>query len=1035
MAKGDGNNDLELNIGIALNTLNRQLRRAEADMTKTARKHEIAFQKANKKIAKQFEAMKDKANKSMSGIGLPGGRAVAMATTALTSALGARELVRMTDLWTDLNSRARLAAGGIEQGNAVMERLGNVARRTYSALDTTVESYLANNTTLRDLGYTTNQTLDYTEALNNALVISGAKGDRAKAVQSALAKAMANGKLQGDNLNTVIESGGRVAEALAESLGTTVSGLRALGTQGKITSRDIYGITTQAERLREEAGAMPGTISDGFQLINNALLQYVGNADQAHGVSGQIAAGLELIADNFDTVADEGLKVAAIIAGVLVGRSMVGMIRTAALGVTGLNQLTRALVGVRSASGAMAAFGGLGAAAGPAGMLVGGALVAGLVAYNSASQLAEQRTERVTAELEKLGLITPRVSEAVGDITQSLDNLTDVGRIEKIRDLAGELDRLRGGGVGGRQWFFGPDADSFAGIRNAANQAQGYMGRANDFLPSDMQALRQMEELASLLNDANIEADEALRKFAEIERQELSTPARALRDQLHSTMGVAGALETRLLSLGSSSEMDGLIAQIGSLRNGVQEFAEYHGIDQNIVDEMANIIDAFISAETKADDANTALEKIAAENAVVGPYVASLAPLFTALQNIRDMATNAGAALATLSERQMDGYRQYQGSRADGLATEQAQADYIAEQRRINALTQQQLDLENEIASVRKKSQTDGVNLTEGQVRDLAAANIAAKEGRKDAAKTERGSGGKGKFDRDKDRYGNEVIAVREAIAAYEAEAQALNNAAVSLSGYADIATYAQKRMELLVAAKKQGLEITPKLGAEIDQLAQDYVTAANGADLARDRHERFEEALTDFRSEGESIFVGLVTGADSFSSAIGRVASKLAEMSASRAFEMLLDGNGGRGKNGGMLGGIFGSIASWFGGARAKGGPVRAGTPYLVNEDTANSEIFVPSRSGAILNVAQAQEAISGRMASARSMRVQPASAPQIVYVPQPYLTGVTVSDDGKLMAQMHQVAGGHAAGSVAALNRQLPTRQRQIAGNPWKK
>ena len=44
---------------------------------------------------------------------------------------------------------------------------------------------------------------------------------------NALSKAMASGKLSGDNLNTVIETGGRVAEALANGLGVTVTELRS----------------------------------------------------------------------------------------------------------------------------------------------------------------------------------------------------------------------------------------------------------------------------------------------------------------------------------------------------------------------------------------------------------------------------------------------------------------------------------------------------------------------------------------------------------------------------------------------------------------------------------------------------------------------------------------------------------------------------------------------------------------------------------------------------------------------------------------
>ncbi|WPZ23095.1 phage tail tape measure protein [Sulfitobacter faviae] len=51
--------------------------------------------------------------------------------------------------------------------------------------------------------------------------------------------------------------------------------------------------------------------------------------------------------------------------------------------------------------------------------------------------------------------------------------------------------------------------------------------------------------------------------------------------------------------------------------------------------------------------------------------------------------------------------------------------------------------------------------------------------------------------------------------------------------------------------------------------------------------------------------------------------------------------------------------------GARALGGPVRSGLPYLVNENTPRSEWFVPSQSGGILNVSQAQSALRAHMTS----------------------------------------------------------------------
>lgn len=237
-------------------------------------------------------------------------RAATLASRAMGALVGAAigsALIQFADTWSDLNARIGLAVGNMDASAAVMSRLSDVARRTYSALELTAESFIANAGTLKELGKSTKEQLDYTEALNLALVVSGAKAERAASVQDALAKAMALGKLSGDNLNTVIQTGGRVAEVLAEQLGVGVNQLRGLGAQGKITGEVIYNaLTKRLEQLREEAEAMPATIGDGFMLIRNALLETIGVFDQAGQLSATFANALVFVADNMDRIITYG---------------------------------------------------------------------------------------------------------------------------------------------------------------------------------------------------------------------------------------------------------------------------------------------------------------------------------------------------------------------------------------------------------------------------------------------------------------------------------------------------------------------------------------------------------------------------------------------------------------------------------------------------------------------------------------------------------------------------------------------------------
>ena len=279
------------------------------------------------------------------------GRVLKRLAGVLAGAFSIRQVVAYADAWTDLRSRVDLATGSQARGAAVMERLAAMARRTYSGIEQTTESWLANATALRELGLTTAESLDFTEALNNAMVVSGARAERAASVQNALSKAMALGTLSGDNLNTVIQSGGRLAELLAEELGTTVSGLRQAGAEGRITGAVIEtALIGNLGRLRDEADSMPATITDAFTLIGNAALQLVGTWDQVFGASSMVATALIAVADNMERLAAIGIVFAGFMAGRWVAAFLAA--RVATLTLSGALTVLRGAI-VRTGIGAL----------------------------------------------------------------------------------------------------------------------------------------------------------------------------------------------------------------------------------------------------------------------------------------------------------------------------------------------------------------------------------------------------------------------------------------------------------------------------------------------------------------------------------------------------------------------------------------------------------------------------------------------------------------------------------------------------------
>lgn len=244
-----------------------------------------------------FDAGLDKADKSIKGFAGGVTQALAPIAGALAAVFSVKATGTASDQWSEFNARLKNATGSAEAGAQALDRLQVVARRSYSSIEQTTEAFLNQSTTLNALGVSTEMQLDLTEALNNALVISATRGQKAESTMDAWGKAMALGELRGQNLNTVIAGSDRLAQALADTMGINITELREYGAQGKITREVMLGVTSQLEALRDEAADMPATLADGATIMGDSFLQLTGRVDQALGTSESFAGVMVGIGD------------------------------------------------------------------------------------------------------------------------------------------------------------------------------------------------------------------------------------------------------------------------------------------------------------------------------------------------------------------------------------------------------------------------------------------------------------------------------------------------------------------------------------------------------------------------------------------------------------------------------------------------------------------------------------------------------------------------------------------------------------------
>lgn len=290
-------------------------------------------------------------------------RQSASAATLLGTALGAlgaaalaRDTLMMADAYTSMQSRLKLATGSAYELVKANERLFAVSQDSRVGLEATVDLYASLSRSTEQLGLSQERLVGVTETINRALIVSGASAGAAQAALTQLGQGLASGTLRGDELNSVLEQTPRLAKAIADGMGISVGQLRKLGAEGKITGEAIIGaLEGQAGKIANEFDQMEMTIGQAFTKIQNSVTKYVGDANQAAGITRGIAEAMSLAADNIDLVASG----AGVLAGV-VGVALVGsMVRYTAvtLAATTSNIALGAAIGgmsARATAGALA---------------------------------------------------------------------------------------------------------------------------------------------------------------------------------------------------------------------------------------------------------------------------------------------------------------------------------------------------------------------------------------------------------------------------------------------------------------------------------------------------------------------------------------------------------------------------------------------------------------------------------------------------------------------------------------------------------
>ena len=231
--------------------------------------------------------------------------------TAFAGGFAFTSIVNMADDWGQLAVRVNMAVESV-QGSAsdyerVQERLLAISNRNAKAIEDSQELYIATASSMKDLGYSIDQTVDFIEAMSNSYTINATSADKVKTSIDTINKSMVTGKITSKQWINLMSSTPNIASALADSMEIAEKDVKNLGVNGQISMQQLVDAMI---KVKGETGAMADamgfTSKDGMTILTNSFKHLIGEFNKAHGITKNLADGMILVANNIELIGIAG---------------------------------------------------------------------------------------------------------------------------------------------------------------------------------------------------------------------------------------------------------------------------------------------------------------------------------------------------------------------------------------------------------------------------------------------------------------------------------------------------------------------------------------------------------------------------------------------------------------------------------------------------------------------------------------------------------------------------------------------------------
>lgn len=258
--------------------------------------------------SKKMDASLSRVDDAFDRVGESAESAGGLLKSALAAAVGAvsvSTILKAADSYSQMSDRIGLATKSFGEYSAVQDRLLATANRTYRPLEEAQELYIRTADSLRSMGLSADESMDVMDSFSYLLVTNSASVDKASSAIDAYSKALQTGKIDADGWQSILAAMPTVVDTIAQATGKSAEEIRSLGAQGKLSLDTLTeGLQKSAVANGLLADSMGVAVRDAMTALNNAFTVYVGQLNESTDLTGVLASGISVLADNFGTIAE-----------------------------------------------------------------------------------------------------------------------------------------------------------------------------------------------------------------------------------------------------------------------------------------------------------------------------------------------------------------------------------------------------------------------------------------------------------------------------------------------------------------------------------------------------------------------------------------------------------------------------------------------------------------------------------------------------------------------------------------------------------